>query len=59
MCSTSVHSNQEAAGSAPAVLEVHLLEALVGDVTQLLLVRPGVLGIEEAGGELGRQRTVR
>lgn len=42
--------DQEAAGAAAAVLEVDLLQALGGDVAQLLLGGPGVLGVEECSG---------
>ncbi|CAL9329788.1 hypothetical protein SUDANB51_00044 [Streptomyces sp. enrichment culture] len=46
----------QAAGAAAAVLEVHLLEAFGGDLLQLLLGGAGLLGVEEAGGVLRRER---
>ncbi len=39
----------QAPGAAAAVLEVHLLERVGGDLLELLVVGAGLLGIEEAG----------
>ncbi len=47
--------HQEAASAAAAVLEVDLLQALVGDVAQLLLAGPRLLGVKETAGELRRE----
>lgn len=44
------------ASAAAVVLEVHLLERLGGDLLELLVVGALLLGVEEAGGVVGRQR---
>ncbi|GHB71977.1 hypothetical protein GCM10010377_73140 [Streptomyces viridiviolaceus] len=46
----------QGAGAAAAVLEVDLFESFGGDLLQLPVGGAGLLGVEEAGGVLRRQR---
>lgn len=45
----------QGAGAAVAVLDVHLLERVGGDLLELLVAGPLLLGVEEARGVAGRQ----
>ena len=45
----------EAVGAAPVVAEVHLAQGLGGDLAEVVLVDACFLGLEEAGGVVGRQ----